>query len=60
LFAALEALLRAQGTLANRLDYDLALLRALLLRAVPRVDEAARLTHLFRRLAQSAAPPDET
>jgi TrmH family RNA methyltransferase len=60
LFAALEALLRAQGTPAARLDYDLALLRAVLLRAVPRADEAARLTHLFRRLAQAPPPPDKS
>ena len=59
LFAALEALLRAQGTPAARLDYDLALLRAVLLRAVPRADEAARLTHLFRRLAHPTEPPAE-
>lgn len=56
MFAALETLLRTRGGVpGERLAYDLALLRAMLLRALPRKDEAARLTHLFRRLA---APPD--
>jgi TrmH family RNA methyltransferase len=55
MFAALETLLRTRGGVpGERLAYDLALLRAMLLRALPRRDEAARLTHLFRRLA---APP---
>ena len=52
MFAALETLLRTRGGVpSERLAYDLALLRAMLLRALPRKDEAARLTHLFRRLA---------
>jgi TrmH family RNA methyltransferase len=52
LFAALEALLRARGAPSpTRLEYDMTLLRAVLLRAVPRADEIARLTHLVRRLA---------
>ncbi len=50
---ALEALLAAQVP-ASRLAYDLALLRAVLLRARPNAAEAARLTHLFRRLARKA------
>ncbi|MDQ2809078.1 MAG: rRNA methyltransferase, partial [Chloroflexota bacterium] len=49
--AALESLLAAQVP-ASRLAYDLALLRALLLRAQPNAAEAARLAHLFRRLAR--------
>jgi hypothetical protein len=40
------------GRPAAHLAHDLAILRAVLLRAVPRADEAARLTDLFRRLAQ--------
>ena len=48
---ALESLLAAQVP-ASRLAYDLALLRAVLLRARPNAAEAARLTHLFRRLAR--------
>jgi TrmH family RNA methyltransferase len=52
MFAALEALLAGPGGRpAAHLAYDLAILRAVLLRAVPRADEAARLTDLFRRLA---------
>ena len=31
--------------------HDMEILRAVLLRAVPRADEAAFLAHLFRRLA---------
>ncbi len=64
MFAALETLLATRGGVpAARLAYDLAILRAVLLRAVPRPDEAARLTHLFRRLAADpeapgAPPPD--
>jgi tRNA/rRNA methyltransferase/tRNA (cytidine32/uridine32-2'-O)-methyltransferase len=52
MFAALEALLAGPGGRpAAHLAHDLAILRAVLLRAVPRADEAARLTDLFRRLA---------
>jgi len=50
---ALAALLAAQVP-ASRLAYDLALLRAVLLRARPNAAEAARLAHLFRRLTREA------
>jgi TrmH family RNA methyltransferase len=60
MFAALETLLRTRGGVpGERLAYDLALLRAMLLRALPRKDEAARLTHLFRRLAAPPAAPED-
>ena len=53
MFAALETpAARPAGRPAGTPAYDLAILRAVLLRAVPRADEAARLTHLFRRLAR--------
>jgi len=62
MFAALEALLAGPGGIpAAHLAFDGAMLRAVLLRARPRRDEAARLAHLFRRLAALAgpyAPPD--
>jgi hypothetical protein len=54
MFAALEALLAGPGGRpAAHLAHDLEILRAVLLRAVPRADEAARLTDLFRRLARA-------
>jgi tRNA/rRNA methyltransferase/tRNA (cytidine32/uridine32-2'-O)-methyltransferase len=59
MFAALDALLEGPGgrPAAHR-AHDLESLRAVLLRAVPRADEAARLTDLFRRLARApGAPP---
>ena len=60
MFAALDTLLRTRGGVpGERLAYDLALLRAMLLRALPRRDEAARLTHLFRRLAAPPAGPED-
>ena len=51
LFAALDGLLAGPGGVppAHR-AHELAILRAVLLRAQPRADEAARLTALFRRL----------
>lgn len=58
MFAALEALLRGPGGVPpSHLAYDLAILRAVLLRAMPRTAEAARLAHLFRRLAARPRPP---
>jgi TrmH family RNA methyltransferase len=57
MFAALERLMAGVGgARAERLDYDMAILRAVLLRAQPHAEEAARLTHLFRRLAAAEWP----
>jgi len=57
MFAALAGLLEGPGGVpAERRAYELAILRAVLLRALPRTDEAARLTHLFRRLSTRAQP----
>jgi TrmH family RNA methyltransferase len=59
MFAALDALLEGPGgrPAAHR-AHDLEILRAVLLRAAPRADEAARLTDLFRRVARAhGAPP---
>ena len=58
MFAALDALLQGPGgrPAAHR-AHDLEILRAVLLRARPRADEAARLTDLFRRLARSSGDP---
>ena len=57
MFAALERLMAGVGgARAERLDYDMAILRAVLLRARPQAEEAARLTHLFRRLAAAEWP----
>lgn len=59
MFAALEGLLAGVGGVpTERLAYDLAMLRAVLLRAQPRAEEAARLAHLFRRLAQREPPTE--
>ena len=60
MFAALERLMAGVGgARAERLDYDMAILRAVLLRAQPHAKEAARLTHLFRRLAAAEWPAGE-
>ena len=57
MLSALETLVQTHPAFpTDRRAADLALLRAVLLRAIPDRDEAARLAYLFRRLA---APADD-
>ncbi|BDG59328.1 RNA methyltransferase [Caldinitratiruptor microaerophilus] len=56
MFAALDDMLRAlyPGTTESRLGAAVSRLRAIVLRAAPRADEARLLSHLFRHIARVA------
>lgn len=56
MFAALDDMLRAlyPGTTESRLGAAVSRLRAIVLRAAPRADEAKLLSHLFRHIARVA------